>query len=114
MLGVLACNLKITAALEIGTLDKQECLMLRGSLGFADSFLHGRVGKLVLKKLIDHAYGKSSLMDGELKTALLAMRTRLQQAGPKLASAKSFFNGSFTQMPATSRQMAQVVWVLCW
>ncbi|CAL1158169.1 unnamed protein product, partial [Cladocopium goreaui] len=79
---------QITAALD--TLDKQECLMLRGRLGFADSFLHGRVGKLVLKKLIDHAYGKSSRMDGELKTALLAMRTRLQQAGHKLVSAKRF------------------------
>ena len=81
---------QIGAALEQGTLGKQECLMLRGRLGFADSFLHGRVGKLVLKKLIDHAYGKSCRMDDELKAALRAMKVRLQEAGPKVVSAKNF------------------------
>ena len=81
---------QITEALERGTLDRQECFMLRGKLGFADSFLHGRVGKMVLKKLIGHAYGKSSRMDDDLKIALLAMRVGLQQAGPKLVSATNF------------------------
>ena len=81
---------QIAAALNLGTLSKQECLMLRGRLGFADSFLHGRVGKLVLKKLIDHAYGKTSLMDDGLKTALRAMQVRLEEAGPKVVSARSF------------------------
>lgn len=81
---------QIAAALEQGTLGKQECLMLRGRFGFADSFLHGRVGKLVLKKLIDHAYGKSCRMDYELKAALRAIKVRLQEAGPKVVSAKNF------------------------
>ena len=81
---------QITAALELGTLDKQECLMLRGKLGFADSFLHGRVGKPVLKKLIDHVCGKSSRIDSELKAALMAMKVGLQHAGPKIVSSQSF------------------------
>ena len=81
---------QITAALELGTLDKQECLMLRGKLGFADGFLHGRVGKLTLKKLIDHAYGKSSRIYGELRIALEAMKVRLQHAGPKIVSSQIF------------------------
>ena len=81
---------QIAAALDLGTLSKQECLMLRGRLGFADSFLHGRVGKLVLKKLVDHAYGKTSRIDDELKAALCAMQVRLREAGPKVVSAKSF------------------------
>ena len=53
-------------------------------------FLHGRIGKLVLKKFIDHAYGKNSRMDEELCLALIAMRVRLQSAGPKVVSANSF------------------------
>ena len=81
---------QISEALDCGSLDKQTCLMLRGRLGFADSFLHGRIGKLVLKKLIDHAYGKNSRMDEELCLALIAMRARLQSAGPKVVSANSF------------------------
>lgn len=99
---------QITAALELGTLDKQECLMLRGKLGFADSFLHGRVGKLVLVKLIDHAYGKSSRIDSELKAALMAMKVRLQHAGPKLYHLRVSHSGSFILMRAMSQQMALV------
>ena len=81
---------QLDEALKCGKLDKQECLMLRGRLGFADSFLHGRVGKLVLKKLIDHAYGRTSVLSDELRAALQAMSLRLQNAGPKVVSADSF------------------------
>ena len=47
------CDL-IGAALESGRLGKAESLILRGKLGFADSFIH------TLKKLSEHAYGRTS------------------------------------------------------
>lgn len=43
-------------------LDRNETLKLRGRLGFADGFLHGRLGALTMKRLIDHAYGSTSYM----------------------------------------------------
>eukprot|EP00435_Cladocopium_sp_Y103_P030339 s465_g7.t1 len=81
---------QLEQALNSGKLDKQECLVLRGRLGFADSFLHGRLGKLVLKKLIDHAYGRTSTIGSDLRQALLAMVTRLLQEKPKTISVQSF------------------------
>ena len=39
-----------------GKLTKQEGLVLRGRLGFANSCLHGRHGNLVLKLLVEHSY----------------------------------------------------------
>eukprot|EP00435_Cladocopium_sp_Y103_P025849 s3652_g6.t1 len=81
---------QIEAALNAGKLEKQLCLVLRGKLGFADSFLHGRLGKLVLKKLIDHAYGRTSAISEDLRQALQAMMTRLKQARPKEISVNSF------------------------
>eukprot|EP00435_Cladocopium_sp_Y103_P074949 s4_g52.t1 len=77
-------------ALKAGKLEKQLCLVLRGKLGFADSFLHGRLGKLVLKKLIDHAYGRTSVVGEDLRQALCAMVTSLKQAKPKEISVNSF------------------------
>lgn len=50
----------ITATLQAGELCRQDALILRGKLGFADSFLHGRLGLLVLKQLSEHAYGRSA------------------------------------------------------
>ena len=38
------------------TLNRPETLRLKGRLGFADGFLHGRLGALILKRLVDHAY----------------------------------------------------------
>jgi len=54
---------QILLAIERGFLEKQEAFMLRGGLGFADFFVHGRLGKLVLKRLIDHAYGRTKVLD---------------------------------------------------
>ena len=45
----------ISQVLERRKLDRHETLKLRGRLGFADGFLHGRLGSLILKRLIDHA-----------------------------------------------------------
>eukprot|EP00435_Cladocopium_sp_Y103_P041156 s1982_g11.t1 len=77
-------------SLAAGKLEKQLCLVMRGKLGFADSFLHGRLGKLVLKKLIDHAYGRSSKIGEDLKQSLQSMVTRLKMAKPKAISVNSF------------------------
>ena len=61
---------QIAAAVGAGSLDKQQALVLRGRLGFADSFLHGRLCRLVLSKLVEHAYGRTSKMDSDLIAAL--------------------------------------------
>ena len=37
-------------------LGRHKALKLRGRLGFADGFLHGRLGALILKRLVDYAY----------------------------------------------------------
>ena len=50
-------------AIKNRRLSKPEALILRGKLGFADSFMHGRLGSLVLKKLAEHAYGRSATWD---------------------------------------------------
>ncbi len=65
-------------ALERGLLDKSGCLTLRGKLGFADSFMHGRLGAILLKKLSEHAYGRTSRLDDDVRQALSAMAKRLE------------------------------------
>jgi hypothetical protein len=49
----------IQATIESGTLGKQSALVLRGKVGFADSFLHGRLRSLLLKQLSEHAYSRT-------------------------------------------------------
>ncbi len=56
----------IESALLRCKLSKPEALVLRGKLGFADSFVHGRLGSLVLKKLAEHAYGRTAKLDDDL------------------------------------------------
>eukprot|EP00435_Cladocopium_sp_Y103_P005114 s4349_g1.t1 len=77
---------QIQKAVSSGWLDKQDTFSLRGRLGFADSFLHGRLGKLVLKQLVDHAYGTSKYMDARLVNVLKAMSERLQTSKPRVVS----------------------------
>lgn len=48
-------TIQIDHVLETRTLSRPDALKLRGRLGFADSFLHGRLGALLLKRLVDHA-----------------------------------------------------------
>lgn len=64
----------ITAAVDRGLLDKGACLTLRGKLGFADSFLHGRLVALELKRLSMHAYGRISKLDTDLILDMLCLR----------------------------------------
>ena len=73
----------LTQVRERKRLDRNETLKLRGRLGFADGFLHGRLGALILKRLIDHAYGSTSYMDESMVNVLGWMVKRLQTAGPK-------------------------------
>ena len=73
----------ISSAIDKGLLDKGTCLTLRGRLGFADSFLHGRLGALVLKRLSEHAHGRTSKLDPDLILWLKAMAERLNLGEPR-------------------------------
>jgi len=77
------------ATLKSGELGKQDALILRGKLGFADSFLHGRLGLLILKQLSEHAYGRSAKLRDELKVGLQAMIQRLSICAPRIVSAQA-------------------------
>ena len=79
----------ISLTLESGELCKQDALVLRGKLGFADSFLHGRLGLLVLKQLAEHAYSKTARLTQELALGLLVMKQRLALGIPRIVSAKA-------------------------
>ena len=56
-------------------------------MGFADSFLHGRLGRLLLKHLVDHAYGPTKRLDAGLIYSLKAIALRQQEAKPRLVTA---------------------------
>ena len=76
----------IASTLDSSTLSKQDALVLRGKLGFADSYLHGRLGLLVLKLLSDHAYGRTTKIQPELDMGLRFMSQRLGAANPRCVS----------------------------
>ena len=78
----------INATLDAGSLGKQSALVLRGKLGFADSYLHGRLGALLLKQLSEHAYGRGTKLPSELVTSLTMMMHRLCNGRPREVSAK--------------------------
>ena len=78
----------IASTLQSGSLGKHEALALRGRLGFADSFLHGRLGALLLKQLSDHAYGRTTRMSNELVLALNMMAHRLKVGRPRVITAR--------------------------
>jgi hypothetical protein len=77
----------LTSTIDGGTLGKQDALVLRGKLGFADSFLHGRLGALLLKQLSEHAYGRAVKLTGELKLSLRMMLHRRQTGKPRTINA---------------------------
>ena len=81
---------QILGFLKAGALSRHDTLKLRGRLGFADGYLHGRLGALILKRLIDHAYGSNPKLDDELEHLLVLMIERLEKAGPKTVNAGSF------------------------
>ena len=79
----------IADVLGAGKLSKLDTMRLRGRLGFADGFVHGRLGALLLKRLMEHAYSSSTKLDEEVAFALQLMMDRLKGAGPKKVSKKS-------------------------
>ena len=81
---------QIGLAIQMRCLDKQETLALRGRLRVADSFLHGRLGKLVLKQLVDHAYGTSTSLDKSLVVPLKAVAERLTSARARVVSSQHY------------------------
>lgn len=74
--------------LSSGLLSKTGALTLRGKLGFADSFLHGRLGNIALKLLSEHASSKHSQVGMELRLALQAMSLRLSCDKPRQVTAR--------------------------
>lgn len=50
----------VRAVLTSGRLSSADALKLRGRLEFADGKLFGRIGKLCLKEVTDHAFSSSS------------------------------------------------------
>ena len=72
---------QLAAVLEQKKLSRHEALKLRGRLGFADGFLHGRLGALVLKRLVDHAYGASTRVDDDMAEVLQFTEPRLVSIG---------------------------------
>ena len=78
----------IKATLDAGSLGKQSALVLRGKLGFADSYLHGRLGSLLLKQLSEHAYGRGAKLPHELVTSLTMMMHRLCDSRPREVTAR--------------------------
>ena len=81
---------QLEGAISDGVLDKQQSLVLRGRLGFADSFLHGRLGRMVLAKLVEHAYGRTRVIEYDLLMALKAMVHRLQCCHPRQVSTAEY------------------------
>ncbi|CAL1171678.1 unnamed protein product [Cladocopium goreaui] len=77
----------IDAALTSKALTRQESLVLRGKLGFADSYLHGRLGSYVLKLLVEHAYAPGVQLGAQLGMALQFMSRRLRENAPLIVSA---------------------------
>lgn len=57
-------------------LTRREALSLRGRLGFADSFIHGRLGVLAPKKLTTDAYCNTATLSRNLCGALHCMVSR--------------------------------------
>ncbi len=79
----------IQKTLTSGKLSKLDTMRLRGRLGFADGFVHGRLGALLLKRLMEHAYSHSTKLDDEVTFALQLMLDRLKHAGPKKVGKRS-------------------------
>lgn len=77
----------ISSVLAKGTMGRHETLVLRGRLSFADSFLHGWLGNLILKQLVEHAYSTKAELDSGLKVSLRLMSERLQTGKPRAIGA---------------------------
>ena len=67
------------------SLGKRDALVLRGRLAFCDAFIFGRLGKISLQAITQHAYAKpfNTAVDDGLSGALQVLRDRMAAARPR-------------------------------
>ena len=74
----------VSSIVESGCLSQAEALKLRGRLQFADGQLFGRLGKLCLKEVTDHAFSASgSKISSRLRQLLLLFSSQLLDGPPR-------------------------------
>lgn len=95
-LSMLVCNTEkrvkeicsqLESVAQCGKLEKKTALQLRGRLGFADTYLHGRFGAILMAYLMEHAYSGRTSVDEELMHVLTVLYSRLQLNKPKTVTA---------------------------
>ena len=79
----------ISRILEEGALPKPIALKLRGRLQFADGQLLGRVGRLCLKAVTEHAYGNAGAqLSDQCRAALVRFSDMLKRSLPPVVLAR--------------------------
>ena len=75
----------IERILSTKSLGKRDALVLRGRLAFCDAFIFGRLGKISLQAITQHAYAKpfNTAVDDGLSGALQVLRDRMAAARPR-------------------------------
>ena len=76
----------VSAVVTAGTLSHKDALKLKGRLQFADGQLFGRLGKLCLKEVSNHAFGNSSQLSDRCSKFLSLFMEQLQNGRPRLIS----------------------------
>ena len=79
----------LSRVLEEGALSKPIALKLRGRLQFADGQLLGRVGRLCLKAVTEHAYGNTGAqISDQCRAALVRFSDMLRHSLPRMVLAR--------------------------
>jgi hypothetical protein len=74
----------ISSILETGVLSLPDSLKLRGRLQFAEGQLFGRIGKLCLNEITNHAFSSSSSKIGSrLRQLLMLFKTQSLEGPPR-------------------------------
>ena len=75
----------IERILSTKSLGKRDALVLRGRLAFCDAFIFGRLGKISLQAITQHAYAKpfNTSVDDVLSGALQVLHDRMAAARPR-------------------------------
>ena len=74
--------------LEKKALSKKDALRLRGRLAFCDAFVFGRLERVALQSITQHAYRTpfSSFLEDVILDSLLLLRHRISLGGPRSLS----------------------------
>ena len=96
----------IDEILRDGELSKKSSLTLRGRLGFCDSFIFGRLGRVALQEITRHAYARPSqkALSRRLVESLQLLKERVVTGLPRSLSCKLlstfylFTDASFNQL----------------